>query len=186
MGHSALVIPVPALEHWVKARHLHYDADYVSADPTFAHAHITVLAPFVSLDDFPESSAQVAQILAAVPSFEFSLSQVATFPNGIIHLIPDSVEPFAHLTRALAAAFPAYPPYAGAFGHVTPHLTLDAIGPGVTEALVHSWVRDLLPVKGYAVSAQRSWYEAGACRTVASWRLGRASTVGAHSVADRD
>jgi len=42
-GHSVLVVPVPALEEYVRARTAHYDASFVSADPAWVHAHLTVL-----------------------------------------------------------------------------------------------------------------------------------------------
>lgn len=174
-GHSALVVPVPALEDWVKARHVHYDPAYASDDPTFAHAHITLLAPFVPLAALDSAAPVVAEILSRTSPFAFELSSVATFSNGIIHLVPDpeSSATFRALTRALTDAFPAYPPYAGAFGDVAPHLTLDAVGPGVTEASVREWVAPLLPARGYAATAHLSWYEEGACRTIARWPLGQ-------------
>lgn len=179
-GHSALVVPVPPLEDWVKARHVHYDRDYASSDPTFAHAHVTVLAPFVSVAELASAAPEIAEILSRTSPFAFALTSVATFPNGIIHLVPDpaSAQRFRSLTRALTDAFPAYPPYAGAFDDVAPHLTLDAVGPGVTEAIVRGQVAALLPARGYAATAHLSWYEAGACRTIAHWPLGPLSHVG--------
>lgn len=171
-GHSALVVPVPALEAFVRARHEHYDPAYVSADPTFAHSHITLLAPLLGPEDLAERADEIAEILSAATPFTFTLARIGTFPNGIIHLVPAPAGPFAELTRALVAAFPAYQPYGGQFGMVTPHLTLDAVGPGVSEALVWEWVAPLLPATGYAGRAHLSWYQAGACRTLASWEIG--------------
>ena len=176
-GHSALVVPVPALEEWVKARHEHYDRAYASDDPSFAHAHITLLAPFLASDGLATASPRIEEILSGATPFAVELATVATFPNGIIHLVPDryASAKFRTLTRALTEAFPAYPPYAGAFGDVAPHLTLDAVGPGVTEAIVREWLAPLLPIRAYAASAHLSWYEAGACRTLAQWPLGSAT-----------
>lgn len=171
-GHSALVVPVPPLEAFVRARHEHYDPAYVSGDPTFAHSHITLLAPFLGPAELPVRDRDIAEILSAATPFAFRLNRVATFPNGIIHLVPEPAEAFAALTEALVATFPAYQPYGGQFGMVTPHLTLDAVGPGVSEALVREWVAPLLPATGYAGRAHLSWYQAGACRTLASWEIG--------------
>jgi hypothetical protein len=53
-GHSVLVVPIPALETLVAARHAHYDRDYVSADPTFAHAHVTTLGPWLTQADLAD------------------------------------------------------------------------------------------------------------------------------------
>ncbi len=44
-GHTCLAVPVPALEDWVRERTAHYDPSFVSTDPGFAHAHLTLLAP---------------------------------------------------------------------------------------------------------------------------------------------
>ena len=44
-GHAVLLIGVPALEGWIRERTAFYDASFLSADPRFAHAHITILAP---------------------------------------------------------------------------------------------------------------------------------------------
>lgn len=173
-GHSVLVVPVTPLEDWVRARHAHYDRAYVSADPTFAHAHVTLLAPFVAPEEIAAVRPRIAKIVAATPTFEFALEQVDTFPNGIVHLVPEPEEIFRELTAALWRAFPAYPPYAGRFPDVRPHVTLDALGPGVTTAAVAAWVAPLLPARGYADRVHLSWYESWGCRTLETWRLGEA------------
>ncbi len=124
-GHSVLQVPVPGLEPFVRARTEHYDTDYLSADPAFTHAHVTALGPFLpEVDD--EAAATVAAIVAETPAFTFTLERIATFPNGIIHLVPEPDAGFRELTSRLAAAFPQCPPYAGRFADVRPHLTLDA------------------------------------------------------------
>ena len=86
-GHSVLQVPVPGLEPFVRSRTEHYDTDYLSADPAFTHAHVTALGPFLpEVDD--EAAATVAAIVAETPAFSFTLERIATFPNGIIHLVP--------------------------------------------------------------------------------------------------
>ncbi len=175
VAHSVLAVPVPALEEWVRGRHEHYDRDYVSADPSFAHAHITVLAPWLA-DPTAEDLARVGEIASATTAFDFRLELVETFPNGIIHLVPEPKQPFARLTRALWRAFPQCPPYQGRFGEVRAHLTLDAVGPGVSEQVVREWLRPLVPVVTHADRLHLSWYAAGDCRTLAAWPL-RAGAV---------
>lgn len=186
-GHSALVVPVPPLEPLVRARHEFYDAAYVSADPTFAHAHVTVLAPFVGLDalsptidprDARPAITVMAEIASRTASFELTFRRVATFPNGIVHLVAEPTDPLRQLTAQVRAAFPELIPYAGVYGSepgdVSAHLTIDALGPGVTERIVRNWVADLLPVQVIVDRVQVSWYEAWACRTVVEWPLGPA------------
>ena len=117
-GHSVLVVPIPALETFVAARHAHYDRDYVSADPTFAHAHVTILGPWLTQADLADpvranaALTAVRDIASATRGFDIDFAHVDTFPNGIIHLVPEPAEPFAALTAAVYREFPAYPPYA--------------------------------------------------------------------------
>ena len=171
-GHSVLQVPVPALEPFVVARTRHYDTDYVSADPDFVHAHVTALAPFLGEESLTESAlAVVAEVAATTRPFDFVLETVDTFPNGIVHLLPEPSGPFAALTATLWAAFPQCPPYAGRFGAVVPHLTLDAVSDEVTETSTRRMVGTHLPARCRAERLDLAWYEPGSCRTLRSWRL---------------
>jgi hypothetical protein len=49
---------------------------------------------------------------------------VDRFPSGLIYLAPNPTEPFKRLTEIMAAAFPDWPPYGGAFDDVVPHLSI--------------------------------------------------------------
>jgi 2'-5' RNA ligase len=166
-----LVVPVPALEPFVVERTRHYDASFVSDDPSFVHAHVTLLSPWL-----PEPSAddleRVAKLAAATPAFDITLERVRVFPSGTIYLEPEPAEPFAALTAELVAAFPQCRPYDGQFG-VVPHLTLDHLLGGVTVERTRASLGDLLPAYGRAdrISLQR--YANHDCRTLAEWELGR-------------
>jgi hypothetical protein len=170
-GHTVLQVPVPELEPFVRARTGHYDASYVSADPAFTHAHVTALGPFLPEPD-DEATATVASIVAETRAFDFALERIATFPNGIIHLVPEPDGAFRELTTRLAAAFPQCPPYDGRFAEVHPHLTLDARSPAVSEASTLALLGDLVPTHCRAERLDLAWYQPGACRVLRSWRLG--------------
>jgi hypothetical protein len=172
-GHTVLQVPVPALEPFVLARTQHYDTDYVSADPDFVHAHVTALAPFLGEEALTGADLDVvADVAATTTPFDFVLRTVDTFPNGIVHLLPEPSGPFAALTATLWAAFPQCPPYAGRFGDVVPHLTLDALSDEVTERSTRRLVAPHLPARCRAERLDLAWYEPGACRVLRSWRLG--------------
>ena len=47
-GHSVIVVPVPELEDYITSRTAHYDASFLSTDPAFVHAHITLLGPWLA------------------------------------------------------------------------------------------------------------------------------------------
>ena len=171
-GHSVLQLPVPALETWVRERTAHYDTGFVSADPRFAHAHVTALGPFD-----PAPSAQdldtVAAIAAATPPVRVRLADLGQFPNGIIHLVPDPDDALRDLTARLVAAFPAWPPYGGEFGaDVQPHLTVDAASDPVDLASTARLLADVVPVEVVLDRLQLAWWESGGCRVVGEWVLG--------------
>lgn len=171
-GHSVLQVPVPPLEPWVRARTAHYDTDYLSDDPAFTHAHVTALGPFAPhLDEATEQL--VSAVAAQVAPFDYRLDRLDTFPNGIIHLVPEPADSFSRLTALLGAAFPQYPPYGGEFPPA-PHLTLDLRHSEVTEETTRALLGDLVPVTARAEWLDLAWYEAGACRLLRRWRLGGA------------
>jgi 2'-5' RNA ligase len=171
VAHSVLQIPVPALERFVRERTAHHDPSFVSSDPAFGHAHVTALGPFLpQLDD--GAADKVAQIAAGTAPFDFSLDRVATFPDGVIHLVPDPEEPFRDLTARLVEAFPQCPPYGGQFDDVRPHLTLDATADGVDEGTVRAALGSVVPAACRAVRLDLAWWESGGCRVLRSWPLG--------------
>ncbi len=173
MAHSALVVPVPELEGFARHQAQRYDARYLSADPAFAHAHITVLAPFLGPADLaPDGSARVAAALASYPPFEVTLERIATFPDGTIHLCPEPAEPLAGLTDAVCRAFPHHLPYGGRHGAAPPpHLTLDMELTGASERSMRAELAHLLPVRARIGYLSLSWYEPDRCRELARWPL---------------
>jgi 2'-5' RNA ligase len=171
-----LVVPVPELEPFVRARTEHYDRAYLSTDPAFTHAHVTALGPFrTRLDE--QTADIVAGIAAAVDPFDFRLERIDTFPNGIIHLLPEPDAAFRELTRRLVEAFPDCPPYAGQFPHPVPHLTLDLRAEGVGEASTRELLGDLLPCTSRATRLDLAWYQPDRCHLVTSWPLGTTSAA---------
>ncbi|MEN8672951.1 2'-5' RNA ligase family protein [Nocardioides sp.] len=177
-GHSVLQVPVPALEGFVRARTAHYDMGFVCDDPGYVHAHVTALGPFVA-EPTDEDLAVVARIAADTPAFEVVLGEVAAFPDGIIHLVPEPEAGFRALTARLCAAFPDHPPYGGRYGPpdaVVPHLTLDVTSPDVDIASTRRLLGGAVPVVVRARRLDLVWYETGRCRLMRSWALGGHTT----------
>lgn len=171
MGHTVLAVPVPALEPDVLERTAFYDPSFVSTDPCFVHAHITLLAPWRS-DPTEDDLEAVASIARASAPFTATLDELDEFPDGVIHLVPDPQAPFRALTARLAAAFPETPPYGGAYDDVVPHLTLDR-SPHVTRDAVRSRVAHLLPAALTVDRIDLQWWANHDCRVLRSWELGR-------------
>lgn len=173
-GHTVLAVPVPQLDTFVRERTAHYDADYLAADPTFGQAHVTVLGPWVRSPSLADLAA-VAAIASATRAFDYRLARLGAFPNGIIHLLPEPDGPFRVLTRVVWDRFPGHAPYAGQFPDATPHVTLDAVGPGVDEHAVRMLLGATIPVDCRAEVLQLQWWQAGHCHVQHSWPLGEPS-----------
>lgn len=172
LGHTVLLVPAPTLEPFVRARWEQYDPAWVSTDPAFAHAHITVLSPFLQPPLDRDDLQRVERVVRRHSAFEFELRRVDTFPNGIIHVLPDPDDGFRRLTAEMVATFPQCPPYAGEFPDPAPHLTLDLAHGEVTEESVSADVAALLPATGCrADRVQLAWYAQGGCRVLEEWPL---------------
>ncbi len=117
---SALRVPVPEAEPWVKNLRERYDPTAAVGMP----AHITVLFPFISPDLIADSDlARATETFQLFRPFEFRLGQVGRFPESL-YLVPEPDEPFISLTEAIVREFPEYPPYDGKFTEIIPHLTV--------------------------------------------------------------
>lgn len=170
-GHSVLAVPVPELDEFVCERTRRYDASFVSAEPEFGYAHLTLLGPWLS-SPTDEDRTAVGEILSGEPPFAFTLGEIRQFPGGVVYLAPEPDGPFRRLTARLAAAFPETPPYAGAFPDLVPHLTLDHCATGATVSSLRGELADALPVKAKAVAVQLQWWGNHDCRVLHTWRLG--------------
>lgn len=166
-GHGVLLVGVPELEGWSRERTAHYDASFVSADPDFAHAHVTVLAPFPV-----ERLDVVRAVAAAVEPFEVTFARLAVFPDGVIHLVPEPGASLRALSAAARTLLPEVEPYWGAVADPAPHLTVDRVSDAVDVASIRALLGDLLPVRTRVDRLLLTWWESGNCRTLASVPLG--------------
>lgn len=121
MLRSGLIIEVPEAEAAVAAWRERLDPQAALGVP----AHITVLFPFAAPDRLDDSSIEIlGRLVATAASFEFFLARTAWFGDTTLWLAPEPAAPFKQLTTLITGAFPAYPPYAGQFDEVVPHLTI--------------------------------------------------------------
>ena len=170
-GHSVIAVPVPALDDVVRERTARYDASFLSADPAFIHAHITLLGPWLT-DPTPDDLSVVAGVLATEPPFAFELAEVREFAGGIVHLVPEPTGPFTRLTARLAEIFPQTPPYEGRYPDLVPHLTLEHRSTGATTAGVQGELGARLPVRARAEQVHLQWWANHDCHVRHTWRLG--------------
>lgn len=94
-------------------------------------AHITLLYPFAKPDALDDGlRAAIARVVEPHRAFPYRLSGPARWPE-VLYAAVDPERPFHSLYRDLAAAFPEFPMYGGAF-EFAPHVT---ISEGATAGL---------------------------------------------------
>jgi 2'-5' RNA ligase len=141
-GESAIIVPiaVPATIAQLRAR----------MDPSAAvgvPAHVTLLYPFMPVEGLnDEVRRKISQIVATEPTFTVRFDRIDRFPN-VVYLPPQPSDPFQRLTAAIAAEFPDYPPYGGAYEIVVPHLTVAQDVPDDFYAAAEHALPAMLPLK---------------------------------------
>ncbi len=124
MSQSAFIVRVPAAEPYVAHWRERFDASARLGVP----AHITLLFPFMPAEQVTERVLeQVRGFAASLEPFAFCLGAIGHFPQ-VLFLAPEPATPFVALTAGLVSLFPEFPPYAGQYESVVPHLTVAHAG----------------------------------------------------------
>lgn len=153
-GQTAIIVEVPAAEPAVRRWRERYDA----SAPYGVPAHVTVLVPFLHVDQVDEAVLDdLRAIFAGHPAFDLELRSFGRFPT-VLYVEPEPAEPFQRLTAAVYARWPEYPPYRGEHGtEVIPHLT---VAHDVGEEILAEARRDVasrLPVRTTVTDAWLLW-----------------------------
>ncbi len=139
---SALIVAVPEAEPLVGEWRLRYD-------PVAAHgvpAHITVLFPFLPPERLDEAVlAGLTEQFVAFNRFDYTLTSVGRFDEGLVYLVPEPGPAFSRLTDAVVARF-GVPPYGGEIADPIPHLTVARDAPVAVLDAVASAVAAGLPI----------------------------------------
>jgi 2'-5' RNA ligase len=147
-GESAIIVPVRVPVGVGRLRD--------RMDPSAAQgvpAHVTLIYPFMPAAQLNDDVRRaVSQIVAGERSFPLTFATVGRWPN-VVYLEPEPAEPFRRLIQALAAAFPDYPPYAGAYENVVPHMTVAQDVPDDYYAAAEHALPQMLPIRDVAREA---------------------------------
>lgn len=137
--------------------------------------HVTLIFPFADSAEADELLEPLGRVFGAFAPFEIALRQTARFP-GLLYLRPEPAEPFVAITEALVNAFPDFPPYAGEFAEIIPHVTV-AQGEDEVLAAAEQELGAQLPVKS---RVERAWLvedAAGGWRRHTAFPLERRKSV---------
>jgi 2'-5' RNA ligase len=117
---TALICRVPEAERYIARYRERFDPSARRNVP----AHVTILYPFMPPAQVDSGVIdELRAIAAAVHCFEYRLAETRRFPVSL-YLAPQPEDSFAALTAAVFRAFPDFPPFAGKFATVVPHVTV--------------------------------------------------------------
>jgi 2'-5' RNA ligase len=102
--------------------------------------------------------ASLETLIRATRAFQFSLTRVNEFQQGVVYLEPEPAKPFADLTKEISRHFGMLP-YGGDFGEEpVPHLTVAVVEPASTRQQLVSQVSGLVPI---VIQAEEAWLMVG-------------------------
>lgn len=134
-----------------------------------ARPHVTVLFPFLPRAELtPAVRADLVAVARTVQPFTVRFASSRRF-DGVVWLEPEPAEPFQHLTSVAVARWPDWPPYAGLFETVIPHLTVAESGTAPLDEL-EAAVQAALPFTSRA-SHLETWFQDPAGRWRPRWRI---------------
>ena len=137
---SALLVPLPETESLVAELRLAHDPAAAWGIP----AHVTLLYPFAEPSTIGEEMlGDLRTLFAASTAFRVRFRETRWFGQEVLYLAPEPAAPFVWMTERLAARFPAYTPYGGAFDEIVPHLTVAMLG----TAEIETRLREGLPLE---------------------------------------
>lgn len=174
MPETALICRVPEAERYIAHHRQRFDPPARRNVP----AHVTILYPFLPPDDLDaDVERRLRAICSEVPPFDYRLRETRRFPSSL-YLAPEPGESFSTLTRLVHRAFPDYPPFAGKFDVVVPHVTV-AHGDEPQLCEIEVELRIALPGSGIAARcAEMVLIEngSGVWQPLRTFALGREAT----------
>jgi 2'-5' RNA ligase len=149
MTESVVLVPVDA-GPLVQELRLQYDPSAKAGVPP----HVTLMFPFLPTSELTEAKIRALKtMIGGEDRFEFSLSRVSEFEQGVVYLEPEPAEPFIRLTRKIGDLFGLLP-FGGEFGDTpVPHLTLTVPESRMTRDQIATQLVSLLPIPLFAHQA---------------------------------
>jgi 2'-5' RNA ligase len=166
------VVLVPALDAGRLVRELRMEHDPSAA--AGVPPHLTLMFPFIPPQDLSALRIEALErLISGAVAFEFTLTHVSEFEQGVVYLVPEPTAPFADLTREIGRQFELLP-FGGAFGKdPVVHLTVAAQAPAPVRQQIADRLAPHLPV---SLRAEEAWLMVGS--NTGGWQLVRQMPFG--------
>lgn len=173
MTHTLLAVPVPAADSLVRELTAKWEPSYRLGEAGDIQAHVTVLGPFIPVEDVDEPlHARLQAFYAGVAPFSFRLTEVRIFSETVVYLAPEPADRFEDLTARTVEAFPGYPPYGGKFDNVVPHMTLGPIWSPAMEREIAAAGNAAIPIAEVASEIRLILNDDKSFTTIGRYELG--------------
>jgi 2'-5' RNA ligase len=165
VNESVVLVPVLDTGPLVRELRLQYDPSAKAGVPP----HVTLMFPFLPPSELTEAKVNaLAVLLSGEERFEFSLTRVREFEQGVVYLEPEPAEPFILLTRKIGDLFDLLP-FGGEFGDTAvPHLTVTTPESGMTSQQIAAHFEPVLPIR---TTANQGWLMVG--NNISTWTVVR-------------
>jgi 2'-5' RNA ligase len=146
------VVLVPALGAGQVVRELR-----IKHDPSAAAGvppHLTLMFPFVPPQDLSaQRIGALERLIGRAKPFDFTLTRISQFEQGVVYLVPEPEGPFVSLTREIGQHFGLLP-FGGEFGEdPVVHLTVAARASPTDRRRITDKLDPELPISLVAVEA---------------------------------
>lgn len=159
---SVLLVPALELAQALDEFRSSFDPSARSGVPP----HITIMYPFLEPDRLTDAVLSELQLLLKpIASFDFALTEIREFDQGVLYLAPEPADRFVELTTRVGRQF-GLQPYGGQFPTITPHLTVAQSADEAARASIADRLKRSLPL---AARASHAWLMVG--RNDATWRI---------------
>jgi 2'-5' RNA ligase len=162
---SAVLVPALEVGQLVLDLRTQHDPSAAAGIPP----HVTLMFPFIPPSDLSEPQINALETLVGrAEPFDFTLTRVDEFEQGVLYLAPEPASAFIDLTREIGRRFGLLP-FGGEFGETpVPHLTIAVDASPEKRRQIGDRLRPALPIQ---LKAKEAWLMVGS--NSGGWAIAR-------------
>jgi 2'-5' RNA ligase len=167
---SVVLVPVLGAGDLVRGLRMEHDPSAAAGIPP----HLTLMFPFIPPTDLSVLKIDALEkLINLAEPFDFTLTRVSEFEQGVVYLEPAPAAPFVSLTREIGRQF-GLQPFGGEFGdEPVAHLTVAQYAAPSMRKQIADTLRPVLPI---ALRAVEAWLMTGS--NLRGWELLRQMRLG--------